>query len=276
MPTIVSLSTIPTRFDKLEPVFAALRAQRAPIDEIRLYVPRRYRRFPDYDGQVPDVPRGVNVIRPEDDLGPATKVLFAADELRGTDCDIIFCDDDRIYPRWWFQGMLHQRRERLDHCVATSTIQLSDHGYDLASRRQPRPKLSRINSRRVVGLTRRKIKQVLTGVTERKPPRNRTMSRAGYAEIAEGCGAVLVRPEFFDNSDFDIPPVLWSVDDYWLSGQMARKGIPIWSTRGYRVAPYADHTHVDALYDAVIDGSGREAANHACVRYMQDKYGVWL
>lgn len=276
MALVVSLSTIPTRFDKLEPVLLALVHQAASIDEIRLYVPKHYRRFPDYDGTLPTVPKGIRVIQPEDDLGPATKVLFAAQDLRGEDCDIIYCDDDRVYPKTWFARLLQQRAGRLDHCVAASTIQLDRFGFALTKPRQPRPRIQAFNPERTWALLRRKVKQFTAGANIRKPGRNRFVVKSGYAEIAEGCGGVLVRPDFFDDTAFDIPPVLWSVDDFWLSGQMARRNVPILAASRFRTAPLADHTTVDALYDTVLDGAGRHEANSACVDYMRKTYGIWL
>ena len=275
MPLVVSLSSIPTRFDKLDPVLDALLAQKAKIDEIRLYIPRRYRRFPDFDGPPPRVPKGVRVIRPDDDLGPSSKVLFAAEELRGTDCDIIYCDDDRLYDPDWFSGMLRQRGRHRDRAVATATIQLEKMGYRLVQRRRPRPIIKTMTIPRAYGLVRRKLKQAFTGKTDPKPPRGRYSLIGGYGDIAEGFGAVLVRPDFFDAPAFDIPPVLWSVDDFWLSGHLERRGIPIWLARGYSEARHAEHTDLDALYQNVFDGAGRNEANAACIAYFQKTYGIW-
>lgn len=275
MSLVVSLSSIPPRFDKLEPVLNALLAQTAKIDEIRLYLPKTYRRFPDYDGSLPDVPRGVRIVRPDDDLGPSSKVLFAAEDLRGTDCNIIYCDDDRVYHRTWFSRMLAAQGDRMGACVATSILELDRLGFQVRATHTPRLKKTVTSLPRTMGLVKRKLKQLTTGVTDRKPPMNRQIKRSGYGDIAEGCGAVLVRPDFFDTSAFDIPKVLWSVDDVWLSGHMARKGIGIWIEKGFGIAPEAHSSRVCALYDATIDGVGRDAANRACVRYMQDTYGIW-
>ena len=79
---VISLTSITSRFPEIRPTLEALLAQSAPIEEIRLNIPRRYRRFPEYDGGLPDVPGGIRVIRPEEDLGPATKVLFTSEDLR--------------------------------------------------------------------------------------------------------------------------------------------------------------------------------------------------
>jgi hypothetical protein len=50
---------------------------------------------------------------------------------------------------------------------------------------------------------------------------------------------------------FDIPDLLWTVDDIWLSGQLAVNGVPI--------RKITDH----------------EQANRACIRHFQREYGIW-
>ena len=44
--------------------------------------------------------------------------------------------------------------------------------------------------------------------------------KAGFADILQGLGGVVVRPDFFDDEAFDIPDILWAVDDVWLSGML--------------------------------------------------------
>ena len=78
---IVSLSSIPPRFHKIGATLQALLGQSARIDRICLYIPEVYRRFPDWDGSLPEVPEGIEIHRTEADLGPATKVLAAAAHL---------------------------------------------------------------------------------------------------------------------------------------------------------------------------------------------------
>ena len=80
---IVSLSTIPPRFDKIGETLKSLLNQSVKADHIYLYIPETYRRFPDWDGQLPHVPDGITIRRTDIDLGPATKVLPAARAHRG-------------------------------------------------------------------------------------------------------------------------------------------------------------------------------------------------
>ncbi|KJZ18298.1 glycosyltransferase family A protein [Loktanella sp. S4079] len=279
MSLVVSLSTIPPRFDTIDSILSCLQKQTVKVDEIRVYIPKKYRRFPDYDGSLPDVPAGVRIVQPEDDLGPASKVLFAAEELRGTDTDIIFCDDDRVYTPDWFERILAARVGNEGKCIATATLDealhlrgLSDIGETTPN---PRPKLFKkglsYRAKRIGQISR----ELRTGVKERKPFRPKYV-KPGNACIAEGFGAVLVKPDFFDDLAYDIPDVLWSVDDVWLSGHMARKGIPIWQAAGFMHPEINKNSEKMPLYQAVLDGANRDEANVSCIKYMQDTYGVWL
>lgn len=93
---IISLTAIPSRFAGFTPTQESLLAQGANM--VRLHIPRSYRRFPDWDGNLLKVPAGVSIVRCNTDLGPATKVLPATQDLRGQDAQILFCDDDCIVP----------------------------------------------------------------------------------------------------------------------------------------------------------------------------------
>lgn len=275
MSLVVSLSTIPSRFAGLRPVLDSIAGQSAKIDEIRLYIPQKFRRFPDYDGSLPDVPRNVRIIRPDEDLGPASKVLFAADDLKGTDTDIIYCDDDMIYEADRFARMIADRDGRMDHCVTTDDGPIILDGKRLAPARQPNSFREPKDMTYRIGRLRQMLANLLPGPKAAKPFRHR-VSQAGYTYIAKGFGSVLVRPEFFDVLCYEIPPVLWAVDDYWLSGHMARKGVPVWVGAKYSLPVRSDNHDVTALYSSVLDGANRLEADTACVRYMQETYNIWL
>ncbi|PJI92823.1 hypothetical protein BC777_1685 [Yoonia maricola] len=274
MTAIVSLTAIPPRFKHFGPTLESLLQQTAKIDEIRLYIPRHYRRFPDYDGTLPEVPKGIRIMQVSDDLGPASKVLFAAKELRGIDCDLIYCDDDRLYHADQFSRMIAEGRKLDRMCIAVSTRDVEGLNETAENRLFPRAVRYRKNMhyrlKRVLQFTSRPF-----GGQQTKPTRP-VNAVAGYADIARGFGAVLVRPDFFDDVAFDIPDVLWSVDDIWLSGQMARLNVPIWAMANMAGPGMADGEDVSSLLDSVIDGANRQEADQACVRYMQDTYGIWL
>ena len=274
MPIIASLSAVPSRFADLQPVLKALLRQDARLEEVRLYLPKRYRRFPDYDGSLPTVPKGVRIIQVDEDLGPASKVLFAARDLKDEDCDIFYCDDDHIYARDWVSRMIRHRGDRLEHCICTVHETISIDGQPLPQRRLPLPQ-SRPTMR--LNWLQRRARRVAGRIKKQRPIWELTKRTAtgGYVDVACGMGGVLVRPAFFDAQFYEIPSVIWAVDDYWLAGHFARKNIPIWVAPDFRWPQTLASSGVDALYLSVTDGAARAEANAACVRYMQDTYGIW-
>ncbi|MCG3268026.1 glycosyltransferase family A protein [Yoonia sp. I 8.24] len=270
MPTIVSLTAIPPRFRHLGPVLECLTAQTAKIDEIRLYVPKRFRRFPEYAGEMPDVPKGVRVIQTDDDLGPASKVLFAVDDLRGSDCNIVYCDDDMLYEPTRFARMIEAGLQHPDACISPAGIDVGGRASGNLPRALPAQKNLSYRARRVLQIG----MEVIARKSRPKPPFPH-VAKSGYVDIARGWGSVLVKPHFFSREVFEIPEVLWSVDDYWLSGDMARNNVLIWAPAAIPKPRYAKGRDVESLIDATIDGHDRDAANALCIKYMQDKYGVW-
>ena len=94
---VITLSTIPPRFSQIGPTLRSLVRQRARPEAVELYIPQSYRRFPQWGGALPEVPDGVTIIRVEEDLGPATKILPAAKAYRGQGVELIYGDDDRVF-----------------------------------------------------------------------------------------------------------------------------------------------------------------------------------
>lgn len=109
MKVVVSLTTIPPRLGKLSHVLHGLVCQ--ACHEVWINIPKKYSRFPDWDGQVPDFsnfgPKLV-VNRDCEDLGPGTKFFGPAAHLDPEDL-IVYLDDDTIYDsrlvtnliKWW-------------------------------------------------------------------------------------------------------------------------------------------------------------------------------
>lgn len=272
---IISLSTIPPRFATLAPTLKSLVSQKGKVDEIRLYVPERYRRFPDYDGTLPSVPDGVKIVRPDSDLGPASKVLFAARELRGRqEAQILFCDDDKIFGPTWAADLFAAQAARPGECVALNGKGIPPH------RGKPgpfQPKAKRAGkldlSLRARRLSHRLASMLLRTGTPR--PMRRPIAKAGYVDILQGLGGVVVRPDFFDDTAYDVPDAVWTVDDVWLSGLLAWKGIPIWLPAGIEEPLTTDAHDIDSLYRSTIEGITRKDANRASVAYMQERFGIW-
>lgn len=264
---VVSLSSIPPRFDTLEPTLASLLSQDRPADAVVLWIPRRYRRFPDWDGQLPVVPPGVTILRCEADLGPATKVLPSILRYASQDVGIAFCDDDRLYRETWLSSMVSSMAERPECCIVAHGTDLpTDIGRPLrASDRLPRAHNAGAGLKQDLADLRRYV--------IRRPLRR----ASGYADLLHGYAGVLIRPEFFGPAVHDIPPVLWAVDDVWLSGHLEQRGVRIWVDERIPMPQHRpDVMGIAALQDAWIENHDRSAADRACIRHFRKSYGIWM
>jgi len=273
---IISLTTIPSRFHLLQPTLKSIVNQTAKIDRIILYIPKSYRRFPDYDGALPDVIDGVEIRHVDDDFGPATKVLCAAKEFADQDCDILFCDDDRIYPKNWAQAFVAERVKQPNACIAA----LGREANTLFESDQIREHMPRVIKRPWESDYWFLIRYAWWLLRRRFPaapdrPRRRVFKVAGYIDMFMGFGGVMVKPSFFDALDYDIPDACWTVDDFWISGMLMRKGIPIWVPANIIEPVNSDAYMVDALFAAEIEGTRRDNAGQICFDYLQETYGVW-
>lgn len=276
---LITLSTIPPRFGDLEPTLCDLLAQRPAPEAVILYVPRRYRRFPDYDGTLPRVPKGVTLRATDDDLGPATKILPAVAEHAGQEIDILYGDDDQHFRPDWARTLLAGRARHSRAAITLSGYDVTQLGLtDYAPRPAPRPR----KMAKALDLPfhlRRLAQNIRYGGRSRvpwhvKPPRRRFL-RSGFVDIAEGYAGVLVRPSFFPAEVFDIPLSMWMVDDIWLSGQMARQGVPVWLQAAGPKFGVRETDHAAPLARSVIEGADRATANRRCADYLRDTYGVW-
>ncbi len=273
---VVSLTTIPPRFSTVSNILDSLLSQSIRPHRIELYIPKTYRRFSEHAFCTPQTPDGITVNVIENDLGPATKVLPCAKRYKGTDTRIVYCDDDRLCPRNWLKLMLESTAERPKDCIVNQGWDLAH--YDRMSKGQ-RP-LPRAKRRRGIQnfpyWISRAIFQARYRTTRR--PLRRPFISDGYVDIAAGFGGVSVSPDFFDDAAFEIPRVLWAVDDIWLSGHLARNGIGIWANaKGALVSPeYSIFSFsAEPLHTANLDGKDTHNANLACIDYFRENYGVW-
>ena len=264
IPTILTMSTIPPRFKYIKPVLRAALNQSLPFREIRLYIPIGYRRFPDWDGLLPKVPAGVSICRCDTDYGPATKVLAAARDLRGQDVHILFCDDDRIYDHDWHARFKREAERRPNTCIAGLGANLPDNvRSQLSNNRVPR------GSRNHKAWS-YKLKRILSlGLF-----RPRLSIQEGFIDQFHGCGGVLVKPDWFRDEAFDIPELIWTVDDVWLSGHLEFAGIPIWITEGTNPA-HVRAGGVEPLTKHKEHGHDRHSANLVATNYFRTHYGIW-
>ncbi len=266
---IISLTTIPPRMDKIAPTLHDLLNQTANIKEIRLNIPRKYRRFDFNLNDLPEIPEGINVCIVDEDMGPATKVLPVVQDFRGQNIEILFCDDDQPYDPGWAQRFLNAREEQPNACIVETGYDFNI--YSKGIKHNDSEKYLPRARRRHKGLAYR-LFRLASGFTKKRT----LYDRDGYVDILEGYRGAMIRPEFLPEEVMDIPDVLWTVDDPWLSGHMIRIGVPIWLFSGAPVweKPYDAHFR-DSLVEFTYKGHCRQKADAACIEYFRTTYGIW-
>lgn len=190
---VIALTTVPERAGALRRVLSSLLDQSEPADRIVLALPRTSLRgaaYPDPAGL--GLPAGVDVIRCED-AGPATKLLPAL-KLE-PEAVLIVVDDDVVYPRTLVETLLAAHRERPHAALGLRGVRL------------------------VEGAPFHTLDHVFaTGVSVAAP-----------VDILFGTWGYLVPPGTLGEGVHDLAsapdPVRW-VDDVWVSGHLARAGVP--------------------------------------------------
>ena len=274
---ILSISTIPPRFGMLGISLNSLINQKRRADEIHIYIPKTYRRFPEHSFSIPDVPEGVYVKVIDHDYGPATKALPCAKAYRGTNTRIIYGDDDRFADTSWLDNMLKCTDERPEDVIVSSGMTLENYG--LAAKNQlfnPRAKRAKVKydlnylARRV----RQKFLEITTNKKQYKPARC-NYSESGYVDIGLGVGGVSVRADFFDDICFEIPEILWPDDDIWLSGSFIRQGKGIWASDQIKMPVDTGASNISGLAHSIINGKHRNQTALDGILYMQKTYDIW-
>ncbi|MCY4209114.1 MAG: hypothetical protein OXD29_14365 [Roseovarius sp.] len=253
-----------------------MKNEKGEIGEIRVNIPRNYRRFSELDFSMPELPDGARLVVVEEDLGPATKILPAIADLGGTSCKIIYCDDDRIVHRNFGQDLIDAAKNKPECIVANSGCDIELPGMKFEWHSAPN-RVRRYNTHFDIPYRVRRLKQKINGILgnyDPAKPKHSWSIRNGYMDIMQGCGGVIIKADQLDREVFNIPTEVWTVDDIWLSGMAALKGTPIYSNNGYiptEISGAAD----TALVNQSINGMNRLEANQNCIRYLQRKYGIW-
>jgi len=188
---IVSLTTVPERSRRILPALRSLLDQTCPADGIVLAWPDRSLRTGLPYFEPPELPDGVRLLHCEDE-GPVSKLLPAL-RLEPT-AAIIVVDDDVVYPNDFIENLLAAHR-------VNPRAALGWRGWQLAQDSDPRD-----------------FKHVFaTGVETLTP-----------VDVLLGTWGYLIPPKVFDEAIFDLdafPAELRWVDDVWVSGNLARRGI---------------------------------------------------
>ena len=101
----ISLTTIPPRLPRLGPVVESLLAQRPAPQAVHIYLPKVWDRFGAVE-KTYAVPSGAVIHIVDTDLGPAMKAICFAKNHSAEHKNLIFCDDDWIYPQGWSETLL--------------------------------------------------------------------------------------------------------------------------------------------------------------------------
>ena len=268
---VVTLTAIPPRFGSLPQRFQAIGNQTHRPDRVQLTLPRSYRRFPGERPSLPVLPDWVEVIDCDEDLGPATKVLPAVQRWRGTETDLLVCDDDRRQDRRWIERLARGRKAQPDHIICERGWNIDERfGIVQNAPALPRAQASS-NGGRTLGY--RLARAASFGFAH--PPR-KIYANSGFVDVFEGFLGALVPVAAIPDTAFAIPDIVWTVDDVWLSGMAAITGAMVWVSDEARPV-YSDGTidRIASLRDHVEQGVNREGADHLAVKYLRETYGIW-
>jgi hypothetical protein len=193
---IVTLTTLPSRIDKIAPALNSLLDQTVKPEVILLALPDASVREKKGYAVPPWLDHPLVKILPSGrDWGPATKIIPALQRFAGMpDTAILAVDDDNVYPRQFVETFVRFARVLPD-------ASLSLRGWPIPPSRKWR------DSHAIKG-------------TEISAPME--------TDIITGCGGIMVRPRFFDDRFFDYaaaPREAFFVDDIWTSGHLARRKI---------------------------------------------------
>ena len=265
------MTSIPPRAAFLERKIESIKNQTLKPDGFEIYIPKRYRRFPDQSFRVKGLPDWVNVVTVDEDLGPATKILPACKKWAGQDVDLLLCDDDRLHDDDWIKRLSEQRAKHPKDIICERGWNVSQkYSYVTENSPQPRAKLSASGGRTFSY----RLKRILSlGLAH--PPR-KIYEEPGYVDVFEGFLGALVPVSAFDQRVFDIPEDVWMVDDVWLSAMAAAKGTGIWAHNEPR--PVYSNTRWDKVQPLTTyteEQIGRVDAERICIELARSSFGVW-
>ncbi|MFY0624040.1 MAG: hypothetical protein JXQ89_20340 [Pelagimonas sp.] len=261
---IVSLTTIPSRVPYLQATIDSIVAQNLKPDTIELNIPKVYSRRDLGEIDLSGLPTECDVHVVDTDFGPATKILPTVMRYWGSDARLVYCDDDRCYDPDWLSRLVSKSQDHPNSVIAENCLP--------SAGQEMRARWFKKNNRK---FTYRLLRAATLGQWG--------IGKMSFVDdIVEGFGGVLIRPDFLTGEAYDIPDILWSVDDVWLSGMYQRNGHDVVLTGPKKKSKFTerwiDETlvgDVDPLYLMETQGHGRLAANVACITYMREKYGVF-
>lgn len=195
---VVSLTTIPDRIKKILPTLKSLTDQTMKPTQINLTVPRfSIRENKEY--QIPEKLKNypdLNILNCEKDWGPITKLIPTLQaEKEQSDTIIIIVDDDNIYPRNLVKSLVDESLKSPAASLGMCGCNLTEGG---------------------------------TWQYQGRGIKGNWITKEEKVDFVMGCGGILVKPSFFDQSFFDYegaPEEAFYVDDIWINGHLAKNKI---------------------------------------------------
>lgn len=249
---IVSLTTIPTRFQYLYITIESILSQTIQPNKIIIHIPTKYNNY-EYNGNmVPTFQSDkVWINHNTKDYGPATKLLGLYDlelyDNMSEDDIIIVIDDDRIYNNNLIKNMLNYHKIYSDKALTIA-------GWDIEK------------------MTNDKYK-----INNKKQPRGIEFNRCGYVDILGGCCSFLLTKRmcpFNHKTLFDLHPTndIYYVDDVWFSGYLTVNNIDI-----YIVPNTIFGDEMRQVNDSItpLYNDTRNEKNIKCIEYFRETYNIW-
>lgn len=203
--TILSLTTLPGRIDKLDKLLDSIDNQIREINRCILWIPYEYKRFNSKldDSKIPDYAKNHNIeIRRCDDHGPLT-AMYMAYKISNKNDIILTIDDDVILHNTWSKGLINAINKH--NCMVGYRGRVFN---NLDSIVYLNSKLYEAKEHKVHVIT--------------------TTWGAGYTK------EMLDNVNWLDHSRI---PESYYVDDIWISGNIAQKGINRLVISGNKVIP---------------------------------------
>lgn len=190
---VISMTSIPSRLDKIAPTLCSILTQTRRVDEIRLNIP-----YISMKGDKYIIPKcfkhfkNIKIHRPEKDFGPSTKLLpTLKDEYNS---NIIVIDDDMIYGSNLVYSLVEAFNKHNQEIVITT------YGCNKLDN-----KISRIH---------------------------KFLSGNKYVYLLFGCGGYILRGNMLPNEVFEYenaPEEAKYVDDNWISGWLWMNDVNVYT-----------------------------------------------
>lgn len=252
---VVTLSTLPSRIDRMRLTIKSLLNQSVRPAAIRINVPHESRRegvpyvIPEWLKRL----RSVTIVRC-DDYGPATKLIPALRDA-GPDQGLLVVDDDRVYHPHFVEQMTARAAGHPDVAVAAS-------GWDAPGDLVDRPTT---------------LMATLRGRAP-APIKCTRVRREREVDIFQGLSGYVVRPRFFDLDAIvnytQAPEAAFFADDVWISAHCGARKIVYHGRRTNFPSVFDARSFKRSSVSLVNRGTGApESRNNTIVlRHFQDRW----